>query len=100
MTRPRRARPPASVPEDDKPPPDVHVIHPGAVYFRDQFQHLFRLRASTVRREVREGRLRTAKRAGRYFILGEWILEWLRSGEIDSRKARGKAGAPLHNGQN
>jgi hypothetical protein len=26
--------------------------------------------------------LRCSKRAGRYWILGEWLLEWLRGGEV------------------
>jgi hypothetical protein len=49
------------------------------------FRRAFALRETTVRREVREGRLRIAKRAGRYYLLGEWILDWLRGGEIRRR---------------
>jgi hypothetical protein len=60
----------------------VPVIDPHAVYFTDTLQKLFRLRKSTIRREWKEGRLRLAKRAGRYFVLGEWVLQWLRGGEI------------------
>jgi hypothetical protein len=60
----------------------VHVVHPGAVYFVDQLQGLLRLRKSTVRREVREGRLRVSKRVGRYYVLGSWLLEWLERGEV------------------
>jgi hypothetical protein len=63
-------------------PPSAHVIHPHAVYFSDTLRELFRLKRSTVRREVKEGRLRVARRAGRYYLLGEWILEWLRAGEL------------------
>jgi hypothetical protein len=58
------------------------VIDPNAVFLLDQVQALLRLRRSTVRREVREGRLRVSKRAGRYYLLGEWVLEWLRAGEV------------------
>ena len=60
----------------------VPVIDPHAVYFTDTFQRLFRLRKSTIRREWRSGRLRLAKRCGRYYVLGEWVLQWLREGEV------------------
>ena len=63
------------------PPPAVPVIDPCAIYFTDTFQAIFRLRKSTIRREWKAGRLRLARRAGRHYLLGEWILEWLRSGE-------------------
>jgi hypothetical protein len=69
----------------------VPVIDPYAVYFTDTLQKVFRLRKSTIRREWKEGRLRLAKRAGRYFVLGEWVLEWLRTGEL-SRKAAQQGG--------
>jgi hypothetical protein len=40
------------------------------------------LTKTTLAREVRLGRLRVSKRAGRYFILGSWLLQWLREGEM------------------
>jgi len=43
------------------------------------------LTASTIRREVREGRLRVSKRCGRYYLLGEWLLEWIAGGEVKRR---------------
>lgn len=86
---PRRPK----TPEPAAPPQDpvVPTIDPNSVYFADTFRRQFRLRASTVRREFREGRLRLAKRAGRYFLLGEWILEWLRNGELKPRPERDNA---------
>lgn len=73
-----------------------HVIAPDAVYFVEDAQRALRLKKSTIRREVREGRLRISKRAGRYFLLGEWILEWIRAGEVtrrcDSAIANGHGG--------
>jgi hypothetical protein len=39
-------------------------------------------RTNTLPREIRLGRLRASKRGGRYYILGEWLLEWLRAGEV------------------
>jgi hypothetical protein len=67
--------------------PTVHTINPNSVYFRDDARQILRLKESTIRREIREGRLRVAKRAGRYFLLGEWILEWIRAGEVRRRRA-------------
>ena len=69
------------------PTPTVHEIRPHAVYFLDQAQQILRLRPSTIRRELREGRLRLAKRAGKYFILGKWLIEWIESGEVKRRTA-------------
>jgi hypothetical protein len=63
----------------------VHVIEPGAVYFVDQAQAILRLTKTSIRREVRQARLRIAKRCGRYYLLGEWILQWLREGELPRR---------------
>ncbi len=62
--------------------PMPHRIDPTAVYSVLEAQAALKLKRSTIRRELREGRLRVSKRAGRYFLLGEWLLEWLRGGEI------------------
>jgi hypothetical protein len=66
----------------------VHVIAENGVYAVQDCIEIFRLRKSTIRREVRAGRLRVAKRAGRYFLLGEWLLEWLRGGELTRTGAK------------
>jgi hypothetical protein len=71
--------------------PTVHRVDPTGVYFVDTFQRLFRLKTSSVRREVREGRLRIAKRCNRYYLLGTWILEWIEAGEV-KKEAAGQAG--------
>jgi hypothetical protein len=68
-----------------------HVIDPNAVYFLDTAQAILRLRDSTIRREVREGRLRIAKRAGRYYLLGKWLIEWIESGELRRRRPASEA---------
>jgi hypothetical protein len=86
MTRKRRT--PAQ-PEAPALPP-VHVIHPDAIYFLDQVKVLFRLSDSTVRRELREHRLRVSKRAGRYFLLGKWLIQWLEAGELHRGKGNGR----------
>jgi hypothetical protein len=64
----------------------VHVIRPTAVYSVESARSALGLTKTTIGREIRLGRLRVAKRAGRYFILGTWLLEWLETGEIRRRK--------------
>jgi hypothetical protein len=78
----RRAKPAPDRPKAPAQPPEVHTIDPNAIYFVDQAQALLRLTPSTIRREHREGRLRVSKRAGRYYILGKWLIEWLEGGEL------------------
>jgi hypothetical protein len=88
----KRRRSPGTAEQD--PPASavaVHAVVPTGVYFVDTFRKLFRLRKSTVRREVREGRLRIAKRAGRYYLLGKWVLQWLEEGELPRRHGPTKA---------
>jgi hypothetical protein len=64
----------------------VPVIAPTGAYGIDQARAMLGLRKSSLSREIRLGRLRVAKRAGRYFILGEWLLEWIEGGELSVRK--------------
>jgi hypothetical protein len=63
-----------------------HVIEPSCVYSPEAARKALGLTASTLRREVREGRLRRIKRAGRNFFLGEYLLEWLRGGEVKRKR--------------
>jgi hypothetical protein len=72
------------------PPP--HVIIETAVYTTDQARAALGLRKATLRREIRLGRLRVSRRAGRYFTLGSWLLEWIRAGEKRPRDDNGDAG--------
>jgi hypothetical protein len=65
-----------------------HVIYATAVYTVDDLRRIFGLKASSVRREVRMKRLRIAKRCGRYFCLGQWILEWIGAGELNPTQGR------------
>lgn len=82
---------PAVAPPTPPTPPPPHVIHPDAVYLREDFRRVFQVRASTLRREVREGRLRISKRAGRYYLLGRWIIEWLEAGEVGRKRYHAEA---------
>ena len=68
--------------------PTVHEVKPCGLYLVDEVQRIFRLKKSTIRRELREGRLRVSKRAGRYFLLGRWLIEWIESGELAPRTPR------------
>ena len=78
-----------SKPEAEKM--SVHIISPTGVYFLEDVKVLLKLKESSVRREVRLGRLRVSKRSGRYYILGKWLLEWLESGEL-SRQPKAMSG--------
>jgi hypothetical protein len=75
------ARPPAPGRSSATAAPGVHIVHRDGVYTTESFRRAFGLRTSSLRREVREGRLKVYKRCGKYFILGEDILAWLRAGE-------------------
>jgi hypothetical protein len=74
----------------------VHEIRATGVYFLDDAIRILRLRKSTIRREVREGRLQISRRAGRYYLLGAWLVQWLRDGVVNRRpsaaaKANGRS---------
>jgi hypothetical protein len=67
------------------PPP---ILDPRAVYTRLQATALLGLKPSTLATEIKKGRLRVSRRAGRYFILGKWLLQWIVAGER-KRPSRG-----------
>jgi hypothetical protein len=75
-------------PEQKCPAFALCSIEPRAVYRPDGVRAALGLAKSTLRREVRLGRLRVSKRGGRYFVLGAWVLEWLRGGELRRREPR------------
>jgi hypothetical protein len=58
------------------------VIDPNGVYGVESAQQTLGLRRSTLAREIRLGRLQVAKRGGRYFILGRWLISWLEEGRL------------------
>lgn len=58
------------------------ILHPTAVYTVAQVRTMLGLRQSSLRREIRAGRLAVNKRCGKYFFLGEQLLDWLRGGEL------------------
>jgi hypothetical protein len=75
---------PAATGDRPKSTPAVqpHVIRKAAVYTRESAQLAVGGKKTFIAREIRLGRLRASKRGGRYYILGEWLLQWLREGEV------------------
>jgi hypothetical protein len=72
-------------PATPKPTPQPiapHVIDPQAVYTLDSASRALGLKRGCLPREIRLGRLRAAKRAGKVMLLGEWLLGWIRAGEV------------------
>jgi hypothetical protein len=60
----------------------AHTIVATNVYTVPSATAALLAKANTLPREIRLGRLRASKRGGRYYILGEWLIEWLRAGEV------------------
>jgi hypothetical protein len=58
------------------------IIHETGVYTVGAVRTMLGLRQSSLRREIREGRLSVNKRCGKYFFLGSQLLDWLRGGEM------------------
>jgi hypothetical protein len=78
---------------DDAPaerPGPLVTINANDLYTLSGARTALRLSRTTFRREIRLGRLRISSRAGRRWLLGEWLLEWLRGGELP-RKQNGHA---------
>ena len=76
-----RVSSPAGLPGTNFP-----VIDPKAVFNLQQARSTLQLAKNCLPREIRLGRLRVAKRAGKYFILGAWLLEWIEGGEVTRQK--------------
>jgi hypothetical protein len=60
----------------------IPVIDARAVFTIEQARGTLQLAKNCLPREIRLGRLRVAKRAGKYLILGSWLLEWIEAGEV------------------
>jgi hypothetical protein len=67
-------------------PPNL-IIHANAVFTPESLRSALSLAKSSISREIRLGRLRVAKRGGRYFLLGRWIIQWLREGEVRRKRS-------------
>jgi hypothetical protein len=66
------------------------TIHPTDVFTLAGARAALHLTKTTIRREVREGRLRISCRAGRRWLLGRWLIEWLEGGELPREHANGR----------
>jgi hypothetical protein len=73
-----------------KEPPAIAIgpvrIHPLDVYTLPQLRQALGLTKTTIAREIQLKRLRVTRRAGRYFFLGSWVSQWLREGELGTKK--------------
>lgn len=63
------------------------VIPANAVYSAAEARIVLGLAKASLGREIRLGRLRVAKRCGKYFFMGSWLIEWIEGGEV-TRKPR------------
>ena len=59
------------------------TIREGDVFSVPEATELLGLKDHSLKREIRLKRLRASKRGGRYYLLGAWVLQWLRDGEIN-----------------
>ena len=74
---------------NDTPIPPASIIHPRAVFsVRQATAALHGLKDTCLGREIRLGRLRCSMRGGRRWILGAWLLDWLKAGEVQRGKRR------------
>lgn len=59
------------------------IIHPSEIFDRAALTKALDLTATTLAREVRLGRLRSYKRAGKSYFVGQDVLDWLRTAADD-----------------
>lgn len=60
-------------------------IVPTGIYSIDWLRGALNLGYDSLRREIREGRLRAKVRCGKRFILGQWLIDWLvKAEEVES----------------
>jgi hypothetical protein len=64
------------------------VIHPHQLFTLPQAAEALGLPPSTLPRECRLGRLRYSLRGGQRWVLGEWLLRWVKAGEVQRGKRR------------
>lgn len=74
-----------------------HVIDTAGVYDLALATSLLGLSKSCLKGEARNHRLRVARRGGKYYVIGSWLLEWLKKGEVGRHKSDTNGHA---NGQN
>jgi hypothetical protein len=77
-----------------------HVIDPHAVYTAETAAEALDLRKECLPREIRLGRLEARQRAGRYYILGQWLLDWFSTGRPHRRWEARAGPQPAGGGDN
>jgi hypothetical protein len=60
----------------------IPLIDSNAIFTIASLNEILGLKPGCLPRECRLRRLRYAKRAGRVYFLGSWVLEWLAAGEV------------------
>jgi hypothetical protein len=63
-------------------PQVVTIVNENSVFDLPGFVATFNLKKSSLRREIKMGRIKVYKRCGRYFLLGADVLLWLRGGQV------------------
>jgi hypothetical protein len=72
-----RRKSPASTAREQLPAVQPHVIHADAVYDLATARAALGLKVSTIRTAWKKQGLKISRRAGRVYILGRWLLDWL-----------------------
>lgn len=70
-------------------------IKPNMVFDLQSATAALGLNRTTLPREIKLGRLRAARRAGKVFLLGRWLLAWLREGVVSPQPAATDGSAPV-----
>lgn len=78
----RKPTPPAEAATATAPAP---IVDPNAVYTAAQLRQLLGLKASSIRTAWRKQGLVVARRCGRIFVRGQWVLDWLEGGRVAPR---------------
>jgi hypothetical protein len=76
-----------------------HHIDRDAVYSLASATTALGLTKECLSREIRLGRLQARKRAGRYWITGAWLLEWLQTGKAHAAWDAAHTPQPAGNGR-
>jgi hypothetical protein len=80
--------------------PALAVIDPHTLGTIEEWTALLDVGRTTLLREIRRRRLRASRRAGKYWLTGQWIMDWVAGGEVTRRRPlTAGAGGTSANGQ-
>lgn len=85
---------------DGRPAPAPHEIDPNTVYTLPSATEALGTARDCLPREIRLGRLQARRRGGRYYILGAWLLDWIRTGAAHRRWEQREGPEPAGAGGN